>query len=461
MSSQCNVPHEQAACWCLPTEFVRPRFFYGQRLGVVDFSDWLWYHAGKQRFHNLNSHGIGVLCGLRAEPYLRPGEERTTLLTITAGAAFDDCGREVIVPVDQCVDVAAWYLQNEDRLTEWVTLDDHCLCVGLRYRECPSDPGPAPRDPCGCDAGGCEYARVREGFELRLFTHEEMEALGPPSPACDAHRLLREALSGLDGSDVSCPDLGRLIHDLMPAACPPPGAGGWLWLACLGVDLVARGEGRFEVESIGEPDNAIPERLELLSTAALQQLLLGLAASAAAAGLVGEGPRFSGIDFVDGALVLGVELYTDPGVPAPTPLAAGTFEPGYVHLHRLGLPLVGTTVATPGLPRHFNDPSSPLVPNDTATPSDGVRPETAIMPAAATDAWHEVGLGDVEYVQEDRRIVIHPDGDLRPGAYRLTVTSPPEAPIVDIAMRPILPMTYARNFRLVQEGDGLVLAPTF
>ena len=101
-------------CSCAPFEFVRPRFYYGQRLGALDFSDWLWYHAGKQRFHNLHAHGVGVLCGLLTQRYEIPQEDTTTVLKVTKGAALDSCGREVIVSVDQCIDVGAWYLQHHD-----------------------------------------------------------------------------------------------------------------------------------------------------------------------------------------------------------------------------------------------------------------------------------------------------------------------------------------------------------
>jgi hypothetical protein len=48
-------------CACAPAEFARLRYYFGQRLGAVDFLDEQAYHAGKQRFHNLRCHGSGVL----------------------------------------------------------------------------------------------------------------------------------------------------------------------------------------------------------------------------------------------------------------------------------------------------------------------------------------------------------------------------------------------------------------
>lgn len=170
-----------AACLALPAEFVRLRYFFGQRLGVVDLADEQSYLVGKQRFHNMRLHGAGVLCGLDAERYVFPQgadpAKPTTLLRVSCGAALDACGREIVVGWDQCIDVAAWYAQHPNAHPALPAPPGLTLWVTLCYRECPSDLAPAPRDPCGCDAGGCEFARIREGFQLKLITDEEAKLL--------------------------------------------------------------------------------------------------------------------------------------------------------------------------------------------------------------------------------------------------------------------------------------------
>src|SRR5262245_51949706 len=107
-------------CVVAPAEFVRLRYYFGQRLGVVDLSDEQAYVVGKQRFHNARAHGAGVLCGLRAERYRFPqgaaATTPTTLLRVRRGAALDACGREIVVGWDQCIDVAAWWRQNAPQL---------------------------------------------------------------------------------------------------------------------------------------------------------------------------------------------------------------------------------------------------------------------------------------------------------------------------------------------------------
>lgn len=404
-------PCKEAACWCVPTEFVRPRFFYGQRLGVVDFTDWLWYHAGKQRFHNLLCHGVGVLCGLRAELYLPYGEAGTTLLRVTRGAAVDACGREVVVGYDQCIDVAEWFRENRAQLDEWIAAGDHRLCVGLRYRECPSDPAPAPRDPCGCDAGGCEYARVREGFDLDLFTPDVLPAVTTDF-ACGAYHTFLETLAATPGRAVdACAALRELLHGLTPAECPPPSDGGWLWLACFAVTL---DEERQEVTAISEPDNAIAQRLELLSTAALQEILLGVARDV---GLDRAGPRISGIELNPrGGFWLNVALYNEPSRSEPSALVPATLNADCFHLRRFTYRDIHTSAG-----------------------------------------WHPLALARVQYDSAGTRVGIQLSDPLEEGRYRLTVISPPESPIVDTEMRPLLPLTYSCNFQVRTENDGLVL----
>ena len=86
------------------------------------------------------------------------------------------------------------------------------LWVALCYRECPSDPAPAPRDPCGCDAGGCEFARIREGFQLKLLTDEEAKLIAPKDDQADAQAT--------NGSNA--PDLARIAAQIAGAECPEP-----------------------------------------------------------------------------------------------------------------------------------------------------------------------------------------------------------------------------------------------
>jgi hypothetical protein len=424
-----GFPHEGccgcAECQCAPAEFVRLRYYFGQRLGAVDLSDAQSYLVGKQRFHNRHLHGTGVLCGLRAErfvwPQNAPPNTPATVLRVIRGAALDACGREILVALDQCIDVAAWFAAHQalPELAGW-TKGTQTLYVALRYRECPSDPAPAPREPCGCDTGGCEYGRIREGFELALFTETDRAKFAAPAfPTADA---LRAALAGLGPPGVpGMPGgpLRRPLGLLVAADCPEMPPDPWLCLARFSITLDGA---PLAVTDIDTPDNAVPERRSLLSTAALQTLVEDVAAAVSSAGMLGPGPHVAGVTFEDGGadsgtLKLPVVLARDGNPPVETPLAEKTFDPATV------------TVA-------FLDAGFQW---QTVTPAPAVSCTAGPPP----------------------RIEVKCTAGLAEGvAYRLTINPPFETPIVDQATRPLRPNRLARHFRLVKKNNKLELDPT-
>lgn len=321
------------ACGTLPAEFVRVRYYFGQRLGVMELSDQFFYHAGKMAFHNARLHGFGVLCGLRGEKQKPPAGTASTVLRVTSGAALDPCGREIVVGVDQCIDVAAWFARNRTRpvLAGWTAGTRQILRVAIRYRECPSDPSPAPRDPCGCDNNGCEFGRVREGFELGLFTTTETVCAGDgaPTPAAVLAVLEGSGPSGAAGDPAVVIKKG--IDTLMSAGCPAPSDDVWLCLAAFEVRLDAN----TVLDDISDPDNTIPERRTLLPTHALQTIVLGLVAEGVSSGSLSAGPRVGALSFTPdaanpltaGSLSLPVLLVSKGSPPAKVPLAGATFDP--------------------------------------------------------------------------------------------------------------------------------------
>jgi len=282
-------------CLVPPAEFVRMRYFFGQRLGVIDLADEQSYVVGKQRFHNLRAHGAGVLCGLRAERYVFPQGSSpatpTTLLRVRRGAALDWCGREVIVGWDQCIDVAAWFAKHKEAQMEAANATRLRLWVALCYRECPSDPAPAPRDPCGCDAEGCEFARTREGFELKLLTDAELKTHLPSHHCLIAAPIAEEILDDLPEKAYA-----RAVALLSGTDCHEA-HDCCLLLADFWAKLDSSHKKIVDIEA---PDNTIPERHSLLPTAILQRGILRMLAAAADAELSGQGPRYSRLTFAHG-----------------------------------------------------------------------------------------------------------------------------------------------------------------
>ena len=399
--------HDDASCCASPAEFVRLRYYFGQRLGVVDLFDEQNYHAGKQRFHNLRAHGAGVLCGLTAERFATPGTNTpTTVLKVKRGAALDPCGHEIIVNLDQCIDIAAWFQKHRTELN-W-TAGDHFLTVALCYRECPSDPGPAPRDPCGCDAGcgvvGCEFGRVREGFELMLLTDEEAKRCYDET--FPTRSSLAEALGAAD--------LNAAIDALVSAPCPEPPQDACLCLATFSVTVAG---GDLRVTGIGVPNNAIPTRASLLSTAALQELLVRMVGQVGGGSALGPGPSIGPVThaIVGGKHELSVAVALALGGTPATPI-----------------PLAEDTLGNVEVRRFHQNKWQPKEPVQVSYEANGPSPLIKIR-------WSNAPAE---------------------GNYRLTIAAPIETPIVDRRMRPLTPAPFAFQFSLT--GNPLTLgAPSF
>jgi hypothetical protein len=395
-------------CLIPPAEFVRLRYFFGQRLGVVDLADEQSYLVGKQRFHNLRAHGAGVLCGLRAYRYVypqgSPPSSPATLLRVSRGAALDWCGREIVVGWDQCIDVAAWFAQHPEAQKAVASgASTLRLWVALCYRECPSDPAPAPRDPCGCDAGGCEFARIREGFELRLLTDAEAGELAPgEEPPAGAEPISEETLGGTLESAYA-----RAATLAAAAGCPEyPDV--CLPLANFQAKLDSTGK---KVVDITAPDHAIPERLTLLPTAVLQHGLWQALAAMGDAELFGSGPHLAAVTFLNGGTdsgTLSVEILTGGTALSKDPFAA---------------PAQLTVNVS-----HFKD--------------DGTW-ETAPGFTAAYLAGPPV-LIQLNWAS----------GLLDGGRYRALIEGDRKQPPVDQKMRPLTPLSWARHFRLVKDSAG-------
>jgi hypothetical protein len=146
---------------------VRPRFFAGQVLTEVDLMELERYAITTHRMHNRYLHGWGVVCGLDLVC-----EDCGDGAVVRPGYALDPCGRDLIVPTPQHVDVARLIRDCIDaERTKPVCdppvvgppkgcdRDDH-WCVTLRYRESPVRPvtplantGRSKSCACGCHNG--------------------------------------------------------------------------------------------------------------------------------------------------------------------------------------------------------------------------------------------------------------------------------------------------------------------
>lgn len=281
----------------LPAGFFRLRYFHGKQMRLADYVDEQRYHAGKMRFHNERLHGAGILCGLGVSLLDPDG----VALRVARGAALDDCGREIVVGYDECVDVDAWY--RAQRKLPRARDEDPChpdkekrvrICVVIRYAECSGAPEPAPKNPCappastcgcrgscGCGGGagslacpdpcgdGAEYGRVTEEFELRLMFHDEARRL-------TEHRLFPEADTIDAAVQRASGGIGLLTALAAPIRTGCPGSDeGWLLLACFSAVVEGEDDDDARIVHIRDLDLECASQV-LLSTEVIQYLLASL-----------------------------------------------------------------------------------------------------------------------------------------------------------------------------------------
>lgn len=420
----------------LPPGFFRVRYFDNKPMRLADYVDEQQYHRGKLRFHSQRLHGAGILCGLQVSLLAPDG----LLLRVARGAALDDCGREIVVGWDQCVDVGAWFKRQQ-----YVARDnghDLCkpdadqrvqVCVLLRHAECSGSPEPAPKSrcaspaSCGCGgAGGCgcgggaatlcgervEYGRITEEFELRLAfadeaRHLSAHALFPDAAAIDA--ALAQAHGGVG--------LLQNLADPVRERCPGGGED-WLLLACF--DLVIDREDDEQVNALVDIDHRCASQV-LLSTEVLQYLVASLAAEVEP-GL--GGPALRKIHFRH----TGEQRYQFVlELTAPIEAASLDVDSSF-NLRRL---------ARGG----WSNPSSNAV---TMVYKPGrAAPEDLDAPAI--------------YITIDNKEC---DGFLRPGGRYQLYTPPDAEPVVDDILRPLRPRQLQWRFTIGRgEGELLVMKP--
>jgi hypothetical protein len=123
----------------------RPRYFFGQVIGVDDLEQEQLYHREKARRHNRFVHGWGIVHGLE----VNASPHGTRELTISPGYALDARGEEIVVSRTVAVDLSGHAAGTT-------------VYVAVRFDERPERPVPALQ--------GQEYTRIRETFAVEVLT---------------------------------------------------------------------------------------------------------------------------------------------------------------------------------------------------------------------------------------------------------------------------------------------------
>lgn len=256
---------------------------FGMLLGVDELRTEQGFHIGRSRRHQRLLHGVGVVAG-----YPLTFDDETFDLRVGPGFAVDALGRDLALDVSQCVNLVQWWLKhrNDEAFDDLASLEDATIDLDVRvcYSTCLSSPVPAIAEPCAGNASDIAYSRVCETVTLLLRRNvSPPEAPGPapapapadpnvdPSPqtppvpplneAAKSHAALALLLSQIDTAAPDPIDTADLCLPLgtLRGVHLKKDAGGWI----------------ATLDSID-----LNTRLLLLSTGALQQLLLPLLAQA-------------------------------------------------------------------------------------------------------------------------------------------------------------------------------------
>jgi DNA-binding beta-propeller fold protein YncE len=165
---------------------ARNHFFTGKLMVERDFTDEQRFFLGKEQRHNQRLHGSGVVCGLKVTPHPSPAC-RDQFVVIEPGVAVDCCGREIVVPREECFDFRAaylaWWEANHD---PGVKPDNknppRPLAICVRYAECPTEDVPALFDECGCDDTACQPNRILEHYRFDIEVDPRFPVHDPLGP---------------------------------------------------------------------------------------------------------------------------------------------------------------------------------------------------------------------------------------------------------------------------------------
>jgi hypothetical protein len=191
---QCASEVNAGACPMPQPEF--PRFFAGQCVQPADLTaiekrDFL--HEQLRARHTI---GWGISCGFRIGLDGTVNRDKNTValggatVRVEAGYGIDRYGRDVYLAANLQFSLETLLAERAARIKKALA-DPWCAipgcqpsppahyCIAVRYKECEIAPVPSYAQQCGTPKTLCEYSRIREDVEIRIFGDNEF----PPIPA--------------------------------------------------------------------------------------------------------------------------------------------------------------------------------------------------------------------------------------------------------------------------------------
>ena len=226
----------------------RNRYFYGKLMDVFHFEMEQCYMNRKRWLLNRLSLGQGVLCGLDVMSH-------DDQVCVTPGVAIDGLGREIIAPVQMCID--PWDLTDEcGGVKQHLSKETgHKVYICLGYNECLTDYAPVLVTDCNTKED-CAASTTVETFKILVIEGT------PPLPGHD----ICKALEGKPGMSIA--ERRAQLCSMLFGPCDSPK--GEICVVLATVELLAGG-------AVGAIDNCT-YRTVLYSNDMLLDMILCLAA---------------------------------------------------------------------------------------------------------------------------------------------------------------------------------------
>ncbi|HTV75088.1 MAG TPA: hypothetical protein VME66_15460 [Candidatus Acidoferrales bacterium] len=303
----CGDQQEVNAGLCPIPTLQFPRFFAGELVQPADLTAIEQRTFSHEQLRARHTIGWGISCGFRVAIDGEAAQQTPTnpttgatetsglialsgaTLRVEAGYGIDRYGRDVYMASNYSKSLADLFTERQARITKAMG-DPWCavpgcqptppthFCVAVRYKECLADPVPSYAQQCGTPKTLCDYSRVNETVEIRIFGDNEFPTLPVTRPTqtwCGLPRqdlqladlwnlfmtipagvtdvaaaaqsasapsqmytMLASQVAGLDDTAVTDAEAEPSCLDLlhMARACDPCVAWPWIPLACFTVD---------------------------------------------------------------------------------------------------------------------------------------------------------------------------------------------------------------------------------
>lgn len=211
----CSDDQEVNAGLCPVPTLCFPRFFAGELVQPADLTAIEKRVFSHEQLRARHTIGWGVACGLRVA--IDGATLAGATLRVEAGYAIDRYGRDVYMADNYTKSLEELFAERQARIAKamgdpWCAIPG-CqptppthFCVAVRYKECLADPVPSYAQQCGTPKTLCDYSRVCETVEIRLFGDNEFPAIPQPQPG--------QTWCGLPEQDLRLAELWNLITQI-------------------------------------------------------------------------------------------------------------------------------------------------------------------------------------------------------------------------------------------------------